>query len=97
MSIIKCPECDKEVSDTAKTCPNCGYQLVDKVAKTLDTLGIVGGILLFLGCIVCFLFSMYLGITMQFFGVIIFLFFLKERKWWLWLLLVFDVLFLIFN
>ena len=24
MAMIKCPECGKEVSDKAKTCPNCG-------------------------------------------------------------------------
>jgi predicted amidophosphoribosyltransferase len=24
MSLIKCPECGKEVSDTAISCPNCG-------------------------------------------------------------------------
>lgn len=24
MALIKCPECGKEVSDKAKTCPNCG-------------------------------------------------------------------------
>lgn len=24
MAIIKCPECGKEVSDKAKSCPNCG-------------------------------------------------------------------------
>lgn len=27
MAIIKCPECGKEVSDTAKTCIHCGYVL----------------------------------------------------------------------
>jgi len=25
MALIKCPECGKEISDTAKQCPNCGY------------------------------------------------------------------------
>lgn len=25
MAIIKCPECQKEVSDSAISCPNCGY------------------------------------------------------------------------
>lgn len=25
MALIKCPECDKEVSSTAESCPNCGY------------------------------------------------------------------------
>lgn len=24
MALIKCPECEKEVSDSAKCCPNCG-------------------------------------------------------------------------
>lgn len=27
MALIKCPECGKEISDTATTCPNCGYPL----------------------------------------------------------------------
>lgn len=26
MALIKCPECDREnVSDSAESCPNCGY------------------------------------------------------------------------
>ena len=24
MSLIKCPECGKEISDKATSCPNCG-------------------------------------------------------------------------
>lgn len=27
MALIKCPECGKEISDTAKNCINCGYVL----------------------------------------------------------------------
>lgn len=27
MALIKCPECSHEVSNTAKTCPNCGYAI----------------------------------------------------------------------
>ena len=27
MSLIKCPECGKEVSDSVFTCPNCGKEL----------------------------------------------------------------------
>lgn len=27
MALINCPECGKQVSDTAPTCPNCGYDL----------------------------------------------------------------------
>ena len=28
MSLIKCAECNKEISDTAHRCPNCGYKEV---------------------------------------------------------------------
>lgn len=27
MALIKCPECNKEISDQAKFCPSCGYGL----------------------------------------------------------------------
>lgn len=27
MALIQCPECGKEVSDKAKVCPNCGFQI----------------------------------------------------------------------
>lgn len=30
MALIKCLECKKEVSETAKKCPNCGYDLKSK-------------------------------------------------------------------
>jgi hypothetical protein len=29
MALIKCPECGKEVSNLAKTCPNCGFSIAD--------------------------------------------------------------------
>ena len=31
--LIRCPECNKEISDTAKECPNCGYVLKQKIAS----------------------------------------------------------------
>jgi len=35
MALIKCPECQKEVSDKAKDCIHCGYPLItnDSVVK----------------------------------------------------------------
>ena len=27
MALIKCSECGKDISDRAKKCPGCGYQL----------------------------------------------------------------------
>lgn len=44
MSMIKCPECGKEISDNALACPNCGYQL-HKKKKGYLPLAIIGTIL----------------------------------------------------
>jgi len=27
MALISCPECSKEISDKAKSCPNCGFEI----------------------------------------------------------------------
>lgn len=29
MALINCPECNREISDLAKACPHCGYELVE--------------------------------------------------------------------
>ena len=34
MAIILCPECKKEVSDNAVSCPHCGYQLKETAHET---------------------------------------------------------------
>ena len=31
MALIKCPECSKEISDKANSCPNCGCPLIDLI------------------------------------------------------------------
>lgn len=38
MALINCPECDKQVSDKVKVCPNCGYPFggADEVAFTAN-------------------------------------------------------------
>ena len=36
MSLIHCPECKKQISNTAKECPNCGYQLEKERKKEND-------------------------------------------------------------
>ncbi len=33
MSLISCPECKKEVSTSAASCPSCGYPLQGKPAE----------------------------------------------------------------
>lgn len=37
MALIKCPECNKQVSDKAVACPNCGFPIKDSFEKkTID-------------------------------------------------------------
>lgn len=36
MALIKCPECGKEISDKASSCPNCGMPLRREVRGTYD-------------------------------------------------------------
>ena len=38
MALIKCPECGKEISDTAMNCPNCGYELKEKSIQQNDNI-----------------------------------------------------------
>ena len=33
MALIKCPECGKEVSSGAESCPNCGHPISKKGKK----------------------------------------------------------------
>lgn len=44
MSMINCPECGKVISDTATTCPNCGYVLKKKKPAWIIVLAIIMGI-----------------------------------------------------
>lgn len=60
MALINCPECNKEISTKATSCPNCGYTLV-KISKSSGMSGwslfflivaaiITAFILMFMGC-----------------------------------------------
>lgn len=33
MTLIKCPECNAVISNTAKTCPHCGYNIKKHFTK----------------------------------------------------------------
>lgn len=37
MSLMICPECGKEVSDRAESCPNCGCPIIDNSVIASDT------------------------------------------------------------
>lgn len=55
MSLIKCKECGKEISDKAENCPHCGYP-INKNAKNktpfwLIIAAVIGAILAAIGLI----------------------------------------------
>jgi len=58
MALITCPDCGKEVSDTAKTCIGCGRPMERKAVKEerktsilvwVVTIAIVGGLVFYFG------------------------------------------------
>jgi len=53
--LIECPECKKEVSDQAATCPNCGFriqkvQTIKKTRKGWKPMQLLGAVVIALGC-----------------------------------------------
>lgn len=51
MALIECPECKKEISDKAKTCPNCGHPINVAQKKSFkdrfragSIVGLIGGL-----------------------------------------------------
>lgn len=36
MALINCPECGKEISNKAASCPHCGYPLLSEDASRLE-------------------------------------------------------------
>ncbi|MGD9931655.1 MAG: zinc ribbon domain-containing protein [Mangrovibacterium sp.] len=33
MALIHCPECNKQISDQAQSCPNCGYPIGNRIKE----------------------------------------------------------------
>ncbi len=44
MALIKCPECGKEISDKAASCPNCGCPINNQKIEYNKLLGSVNGV-----------------------------------------------------
>ena len=44
MALIKCPECGKEISSSAKKCPHCGYSLSHATSKVVKWIVVILGI-----------------------------------------------------
>ena len=56
MALIKCPECNKEISDKVKTCPYCGYPLKGDNNKKIKIILIAIGVIV---CICILIFGIY--------------------------------------
>ena len=55
MALIKCPECGKEISSQARSCPHCGnpmFQVTKKESSPLKIILTIFGILAGLGLVV---------------------------------------------
>ena len=62
MALIKCPECAKEVSDTAKNCPYCSYEMeknqpneIQSIDKS-EIIKLMGVIAIFFIVVCCYVF-----------------------------------------
>lgn len=53
MGMIKCPECGNSVSDTANSCPNCGYDFKGKNEEKQGMIGCLAIIVFFVFCVFC--------------------------------------------
>lgn len=59
MALIKCQECGKEISDSAKICPNCGYRNNSRNGKRNFIIGIIiAFIIIIIGVIIGILIKM---------------------------------------
>ena len=58
MALIKCKECNKEISDTAKMCPHCGYAMKTRkniINATLNNNSISNFDIIIITCMICLL------------------------------------------
>lgn len=50
---VRCPQCCRPVSESAKSCPYCNAELVPKPVEEFELWGIVSFILMFFYCAIC--------------------------------------------
>lgn len=58
MALSRCPDCGKDVSDQANSCPNCGHPIkavvIEQTAKKYKAMQLVGILLIVIGIISIF-------------------------------------------
>lgn len=90
MSLIQCPECKKQISDKAQSCPTCGYSAVattvEQTSKRWKGLQIIGAMLVIIGFPVIFTgFDspglLTFGVVMMLVGLIVVIY-ARAKAWW---------------
>lgn len=51
MAMIKCPECGREIAESAPVCPNCGYSFLFSITSKRRAINNL--IFLIAGCVFC--------------------------------------------
>jgi len=59
MALINCSECEKQISDTAKSCPSCGHPVaavtIEATGKRFKGLQVIGLLIFIVGFIFLFI------------------------------------------
>jgi uncharacterized membrane protein YvbJ len=82
MAMTSCPECKKQVSDQANTCPHCGHPIlagtdnetpltIQKTKKRWKLVKAVAAILLVIGILLAFTTAWYMGVAIIFLGLVL--------------------------
>ncbi len=84
MSLINCPECNKEISDKAEFCPNCGSTGTPKGRLAKGVIGTIGTIkLIFLSLVELVIISLLFIFDSN--KLAWFCIFIVLLTWWLWI------------
>lgn len=94
MGLIKCPDCEREVSDRAPSCPNCGAPIAaaepvlttQQTAKRFKGAEAIGAVVLMIGIVLLFLpgaesGTLGVGVLLSTVGIIVTLS-AKIGAWW---------------
>lgn len=74
MALVNCPECNKEISDSAKQCPSCGYEIQKEITRSelgeIEKNPAQGMLCIFVGIIAIIFGFLTIGIIIGIFAII---------------------------
>lgn len=72
MSLVTCPDCDRDVSDNAESCPNCGHPMSESDPEQGAMLRAIGIFLFIVGAAAAVYYYQYFDTTVAVEGVELF-------------------------